>query len=287
MSQIPAARPDVIATLVEESEALEERMAALQADEDVEPALETIRSLRSDYRAWYARSLRLLPAELAKQFAEQRDGGMFSTGIAKYLDDPRELSVLQGDDGSFPLGRWQHPVSQVRGRLEKQRTLLLEASPDTTAPEQAAAEIGAMLRRIPEMLAVIQRRRPDWALAEEINDEADLQVVVEAVLRMVFDDVRPEDYVPSRGAGNSRVDFVLPEVSVVIETKMTRSSLTSKKLGEELLIDAGRYPRHPDCEAIVAFVYDPERRIDNPRGVERDLTLRTDAGVSFLCVIAS
>jgi hypothetical protein len=101
----------------------------------------------------------------------------------------------------------------------------------------------------------------------------------------LFDDVRPEDYVPSKGGGNSRVDFVLPEVGVVVETKMARASLTAGKLGEELLFDQGRYPKHPDCQAILAFVYDPGGRITNPRGIERDLTTRTASGLSFICVV--
>lgn len=287
MTQVPAARQDLIAGLVADSEALEERMAALQDDEEVEPAASEISRVRADYRSWYARALRLLPPDLAKQFTEQRDGGLFSTGIGKFLDAPRQLSVLQAEDGTFPVGRWQHSLVQVRGRMEKQRTLLLEAQPDVTPAEEAARDIAAMLRRVPEMLKVLSRRRPDWSVSEDIADEGDLQVIVEALLRTVFDDVRPEDYVSSRGGGNSRVDFVLPEVGVVIETKMTRTSLTAKKLGEELLIDAGRYPKHPDCAAIVAYVYDPENRIDNPRGIERDLTLRTDSGMSFVCVISS
>ncbi|WP_184137542.1 hypothetical protein [Deinococcus humi] len=32
-----------------------------------------------------------------------------------------------------------------------------------------------------------------------------------------------------------------------------------------------RYRSHPKCDQLVCFVYDPEGRIANPRGLENDL----------------
>lgn len=244
-------------------------------------------SVRRAYREWHARARRLLEPEQQKKLDDYRDGGMFSPGISKYLENPREPSALRGSDGAYPFGRWQHPFSDVRARLERQRALITESAPDTSPAESAAASLSQHLRRLPELLSTLQRRAPEWPISEGIRDEADLQIVVEAFLRTLFDDVRAEDYVPSHAGANSRVDFVLPEVGVVVETKMTRESLTARKLGEELLIDAGRYPSHPNCEAIIAFVYDPARRVVNPLGVERDLTKRTSSGLSFMCVIVS
>jgi hypothetical protein len=169
--------------------------------------------------------------------------------------------------------------------MEKARVLLLEAAPSATPAELVATDLVRVLRRLPRLLETLNRARPDWKLIERIADERDLQAVVEALLRTLFDDVRPEDYVPSRAGRNSRVDFVLPEVGIVIETKMTRPGLDAKKVAEELLIDAGRYPKHPDCDVVIALVYDPERRIVNPAGLEADLTQRTQYGLSFSCVV--
>lgn len=276
---------EIFDALIRESEALEERMADWQAQPS-EPDPAVVAEVRSDYRQWHTRARRLLGPDAQKKFDECRDGGIFLRGVSYYLDNPRELSALRADDGSYPLGRWQQPFSQIREKLERQRALIAEAAPDASPAEAVAIKLSQSLRRLPELLATLQRRAPNWPISESIRDEADLQIVVEAYLRTLFDDVRPEDYVPSHAGANSRVDFVLPEVGVIVETKMTRGSLTARKLGEELLIDAGRYPNHPNCEAIVAFIYDPARRIVNPRGVERDLTTRTSSGLSFLCVIA-
>jgi hypothetical protein len=90
-------------------------------------------------------------------------------------------------------------------------------------------------------------------------------------LRLFFDDVRPEDYVPEHAGSRSRVDFVLKNERLVVETKMTRDRLGAKEVGEELIIDIERYRSYPDCAALLAIVYDPVRRITNRRTLEADL----------------
>ncbi|MHA6693418.1 PD-(D/E)XK nuclease domain-containing protein [Homoserinimonas sp. A520] len=222
-----------------------------------------------------------------KKLDEHRDGTMWSTGIQAYLLEPRKPSAFAEGAASNPeiFSPWQHPFEKVRERMEKQRSMLLDASPSESAAELVASDLASVLRRLPHMLRTLSELRPEWHMPDEIRDEHDLQVVVGALLRTLFDDVRPEDYVPSKGGRNSRVDFVIPEVGVVIETKMMRPGLSALKVSEELLIDSGRYPNHPDCDAIIALVYDPNHRITNPKGLERDLTMRTQSGLSFQCVI--
>jgi hypothetical protein len=60
--------------------------------------------------------------------------------------------------------------------------------------------------------------------------------------------------------------------------KKTRSGLAAKEVGEQLIVDAAKYAQHPDCQALFCFVYDPEGRIANPIGIERDLA-RKDGGM--------
>jgi hypothetical protein len=105
----------------------------------------------------------------------------------------------------------------------------------------------------------------------DVNDEYDLQDLCRAMLALHFDDIRREEWTPSYAGSSSRMDFLLPEVEAVLETKMTRKGLGAKKLGEELIIDIARYEKHPLCRTLYCLVYDPEGRIANPRGVENDL----------------
>ena len=39
-----------------------------------------------------------------------------------------------------------------------------------------------------------------------------------------------------------------------------------------LIIDAQKYQTHPDCKTLICFVYEPEGRIANPRGIEKYLS---------------
>lgn len=102
-----------------------------------------------------------------------------------------------------------------------------------------------------------------------ITDEYDVQDLLQGILRLFVDDVRPEDATPSYAGGNSRIDFFLPEYKMYIETKKTRDGLTDKKIGEELLIDIGRYRNA--CDTLVCFIYDPDNRLSNPYGLIGDL----------------
>jgi hypothetical protein len=104
-----------------------------------------------------------------------------------------------------------------------------------------------------------------------IDDEYDVQDLLHAILRIHFDDIREEEWTPSYAGGSSRVDFLLKQEQIIIEVKKTRPSLRVADLGAELLVDIARYSRHPDCMTLVCFIYDPEGRIGNPVGLERDL----------------
>ncbi|HQR16550.1 MAG TPA: hypothetical protein PLZ37_18475 [Nitrospira sp.] len=106
----------------------------------------------------------------------------------------------------------------------------------------------------------------------EIEDEYDVQDLFHALLAIDFDDIRREEWTPSYAGGSARMDFLLKEEGIVVELKKTRKSLDTKAIGDQLLIDIGRYQVHPDCRMLFCFVYDPEGRIGNPRGLESDLT---------------
>lgn len=105
----------------------------------------------------------------------------------------------------------------------------------------------------------------------DIEDEYDVQDLLHSLLRIDFDDIRPEEYSPSYASSSSRVDFLLKKEKIVIEVKKTRKSLKTKEIGEQLIIDIARYKEHPDCSLLVCFVYDPEGKISNPKGLIADL----------------
>jgi hypothetical protein len=105
----------------------------------------------------------------------------------------------------------------------------------------------------------------------QINDEYDVQDLIHAILRLHFDDIRPEEWVPSYAGSSSRMDFLLKKEKIVVEAKKTRNGLSAREVGEQLIVDIEKYQRHQDCKTLICFVYDPEGLIANPRGIENDL----------------
>jgi hypothetical protein len=117
-----------------------------------------------------------------------------------------------------------------------------------------------------------------------IEDEYDVQDLLHALLKIYFDDVRPEEWTPSYAGGSSRMDFLLKKEKLVIEVKKTRKNLTDREIGEQLIVDIKKYAEHADCSNLLCFVYDPEGRIGNPTGLEHDLS-RTENGLPVLVFI--
>lgn len=106
-----------------------------------------------------------------------------------------------------------------------------------------------------------------------IEDEYDVHDLLHAILRGLFDDVRPEEYTPSYGGGGaSRIDFLLKSEQIVLETKVASPTLRDKQIGGQLIIDIKRYQSHPDCRRLLCFVYDPGGYLKNPSGLESDLS---------------
>lgn len=104
-----------------------------------------------------------------------------------------------------------------------------------------------------------------------VNDEYDVQYLLKILLSVSFDDIRSEETAPSYGGSSSRIDFLLKNEGIAIETKMTRENLTDKEISKQLIQDIAQYQSHPDVNSLVCFIYDSERLIENPSGIIRDL----------------
>lgn len=116
------------------------------------------------------------------------------------------------------------------------------------------------------------KRRHDGRPTLDIKDEYDVQDLLNVLLRLHFDDVRPEEWTPSYASCCNRMDFLLNDKEIAIEVEMTRSGLKDKELGEQLIIDIAKYKEHPKCKTLYCYVFDPKGNIRNPRGLEKDLS---------------
>ena len=115
------------------------------------------------------------------------------------------------------------------------------------------------------------KRRHDGRETIKIKDEYDLQDALFSILKLFIEDIRKEDYVPSYGGKNSRVDFLIPSLNLAIETKMTNSNLKDKELGEQLFIDIGRYKGNKKINKLIFFVYDKNEVLINVSGIKNDI----------------
>jgi hypothetical protein len=158
------------------------------------------------------------------------------------------------------------------------------ARPDYGLPA-ALTMITSLLRRLPVIVRELNNRHAGRAPLVDIADEYDVQDLLRGVLRALFDDVRDEEYTPSRGGVTSRMDLLLKRQQIVIETKMTRPSLDQRTVAKELAIDKEFYRAHPDCRTLICFVYDPAHRLTNPIALEDDLSDR-DAPVPTIVIVA-
>lgn len=157
-------------------------------------------------------------------------------------------------------------------------------APGEEAP--AAVEQVIQLARRFHAAAVSLRSRRGERAAITVVDEYDVQYLLGAYLRLRFTSVQSEEVTTSHAGAASRVDFLLPDEKIVVEAKHTRPTLRAKGIGDELLIDIGRYGNDPRCKTLVFFVYDPEHLIDNPALLETELEQHSTQACTVRVVIA-
>ena len=99
-----------------------------------------------------------------------------------------------------------------------------------------------------------------------------MQDLLYALLRLEFEEVGNEDWCPDYGDGVTRTCYLLHKERVVIVAKKTKTGVSTRELMDQVRIDSIHFSGRADCRTLVCFIYDPEGRIGNPRGLESDLT---------------
>jgi hypothetical protein len=174
-------------------------------------------------------------------------------------------------------------VAIVSRELEKARYAadhvmkMLSRSRQTSTADEAMDVLRRIATRFPDVVAQLEKRRADkktmHAAPFTIANEYDVQYLFQALLRLEFTDVRPEEAIPSTAGGSARADTLLKEAGTIVEFKMTRDKYNGVSLRKEVADDFVLYAKHPDCKKMFVFVYDPTKNIANPRGVETDLSV--------------
>ncbi len=109
-----------------------------------------------------------------------------------------------------------------------------------------------------------------------INNEYDVQDLLHSLLRLYFDDIRPEEWNPSYANSSTKSDFLIPEHNIIIECKIKTKNHSDNDIKKELIIDKEQYRKHVKCKIMYCFIYDSEGLIENPRGFENDINEKSD-----------
>ena len=195
---------------------------------------------------------------------------------SKHVKDFREIYFFcpvgpsdPGDDEKY----------YVRGKAELSNLLDIVEEEYRLFPSVASDDLPEAIARVEHLFSRIHlvirqlRRRHDCRVTLDVKDEHDLQDLLGALLRVHFDDVRAEESTPSYAGKSSRIDFLIREEAIGIETKMTRPGLSDREVGSELIEDTTRYSCHPNCKVLLCLVYDPDGRIQNPVGLSSALSI--------------
>lgn len=127
-----------------------------------------------------------------------------------------------------------------------------------------------IIRGLPRAMHPLAHRRKG-AVSLSFDSEYDIQDLFHSQLRPWIADIRPEEFTPSYAGSSTRMDFLLPRYSLVLETKRIRDKAHATKIGDELIIDIEHYRRHQKCDRLWCVVYDPAHLIPNPSGLVADL----------------
>lgn len=159
-------------------------------------------------------------------------------------------------------------LAQLRGHLASVKSL------KSLTKEQRAdlplIRIRRILSRFDLVANQLKRRRKNKE-PYVVEDEYDVQDLLHALLKVDFDDIRREEWAPSYAGGTSKIDFVLKNKGILVEVKKTSKNTQEKEIGEQLLVDIAKYKQYPNIRTLICFIYDPEKRIGNPKGLKHDL----------------
>lgn len=144
------------------------------------------------------------------------------------------------------------------------------AQTDRPKPTNVEGVIEVIVKGLRRAMHPLTHRRKD-AQSLVFSNEYDVQDLLHALLRPWVGDIRPEEFTPSYARSSTRMDFLLPDYSLVIETKIIRDRNHAKRVGDELIIDIEHYRVHPNCKHLWCVVYDPDHLITNAEGFKADL----------------
>ena len=139
------------------------------------------------------------------------------------------------------------------------------------------------LEQFTECVRYLNTRRSEGAKLK-LESEADIQDALYLMLRPWITDMVYET--PTEKSGNRYAikDFLAKSARTIIEAKFIRDESHGKQISKELHDDIEMYRKHPECDHLVFFIYDPNSLIPDVTALESEIsTHRTYDGKAFFC----
>jgi REase_DpnII-MboI len=209
---------------------------------------------------------------IAKKSLEEIDNHFFSA--LDIIDLPKLIEATSLPDRTKYMGYPAQSRNIIKAAIENALEYINAYETTTVIKGEAINETAESVELIirlfnnwAKMISSFETHRKNITKIK-VTNEYEMQYLLEGILRLFFDDVRPETYTTNYANHSNRTDFILPKQKILIETKMTRDGLDNRRLSDELIIDKEHYRKQPGIDIILCLVYDPEKRIKNPEGLK-------------------
>ena len=146
-----------------------------------------------------------------------------------------ELSAVPADEPRFAAVMTALNVSRS-DRLSAELQAAGQVNPSQRDALTLLEKIGRNFEAFARQINKRHAKRVGFSFA----DEYDVQDAFHAILRLHFEDVREEEYGPSVAGKHGRMDFLLQQYRIGVETKMTRKGLG--RAGANRRASGGHYP---------------------------------------------
>lgn len=223
---------------------------------------------------------------------------LFRTGVDPNVDSLAVLGNVLEEFMDLPpmedgpdFEEWRMKRARIESVLEENglryfrfgRILPQGQQPEQYEPQESLQESSYIIKpdSVQELLMILLRglrramhpltHRRKGAQPLSFSSEYDVQDLLHSMLRPWISDIRPEEFTPSYAGSSTRMDFLLPDHSLVIELKFVRDRAHGKRVGDELIVDIEHYRRHPACNNLWCVIYDPDHLLMNADGLCTDL----------------
>lgn len=214
-------------------------------------------------------------SEGVRRFREVQDADEFDKAFAAMRAYLRESRLFEAAIEIEKVGYYQKNMYSninTNENVKEAAQRVIQYIENLLQPSERISDLQTILDNFDLFLECLIQHKPNAkaSIADtigklKIENEYDLQHILYAFLKPIYNTVRVEVN-EDMGCGTVRSDIWIDQ-NVIIETKCTRTSMSEKKLHEEISADITQY----SAQNIYFYIYDKEKIIGNPQAFKQAL----------------